>query len=318
MKPKINTNEIKHPAPEAPIHGDLPINEDFTKINLPCATYLIPLRIESDDRMRNIITSLLYLLKNIDAKVIIKEFDKESIFEASVLPQIKPVCSEEELSKLTHVFEQSDEFTFHRTRLINDMVMMADTEIVVNFDADIIIPAYNHALACHYIINGYLPDNAPEGTKPTPVKCVYPYGCGMFQWQVRATDEIVSKFINSNFNFHAFDGSMKAYDAKFGFCQFFDTEEYKRLGMENEEFISYGYEDDERYHRFNTCSHVLRLNDVIYHLEHKRSKNSWFTNPYIEDNRKVWEKLKFYGKKSLEKYYAEVDYLKRRRGQEQK
>lgn len=300
------------------IGDDLQLNEDFSKVDLPVCTYLIPLRIESADRMRNIITSVCYLLKNIDAPIIIKEFDKESIYESAVLPQLKIVCSEEELKKITHVFEQTDEFIFHRTRLINDMVMMADTPFVCNHDSDIILPTQTHFFANTFLKNGYLAPDAPEGTEPQDVECVYPYGYGDFQLRVFADDQIVSKFINSNFNFHAFDGKLKQHDAKFGFAQFFDREEYIRLGMENEKFISYGYEDDERFHRFNTCSKVIRINDYIYHLEHERTQNSWFTNPHIEDNRKEWEKLKFYGKKALIKYYENIDYMKVRRGQEQK
>ena len=304
---------------EAPQLGkDLEMNTDFSKMDLSACTYLIPLRVESPDRMRNIITTLLFLARNIKAPIIVKEFDKESIYEASVLPQISQVLNEEELSLITHVFEQSDEFTFHRTRLINDMIMMAKTPIVCNYDCDILLPFGTHFTACKFLAEGYLPPNAPEGTIPQPVKVVYPYGYGLFQWQVFADDQTVSNFINSNFNFHAFDGKMKEYDAKFGFCQFFNREEYIRLGMENENFIAYGYEDDERYHRFNTCSDVIRINDVIYHLEHQRSQNSWFTNPHIENNRKEWEKLKIMGKKSIEKYYQNADYVKRRFGQEQK
>ena len=297
---------------------DLQMNTDFDKVNLDACTYIIPLRIESPDRMRNIITSVLFLAKNIDAPIIIKEFDVESIYEASVLPQLKQVLSEEELGKITHVFEQSDDFTFHRTRLINDMIMMAETPFVCNYDCDILLPFETHFRACKYLAEGYLPPDAPEGTVPEPIKVVYPYGYGNFQWQVFADDQTVSNFINSNFNFYAFDGKMKEYDAKFGFCQFFNREEYIRLGMENENFVAYGYEDDERYHRFNTCSSVIRINDYIYHLEHSRSQNSWFTNPHIENNRKEWEKLKMMGKESLIKYYENIDYMKARRGQEQK
>jgi len=297
---------------------DLQMNTDFSKMDLSACTYLIPLRVESPDRMRNIITILIFLAKNIKAPIIVKEFDKESIYQASVLPQISKVLNEEELSQITHVFEQSDDFTFHRTRLINDMIMMAKTPIVCNYDCDILLPFDTHFRACKFLAEGYLPPNAPEGTIPQPVKVVYPYGYGVFQWQVFADDHTVSNFINSNFNFHAFNGKMKEYDAKFGFCQFFDREEYIRLGMENENFIAYGYEDDERYHRFNTCSDVIRINDCIYHLEHQRSQNSWFTNPHIEHNRQEWEKLKMMGKKSIEKYYQNADYVKRRLGQEQK
>ena len=41
----------------------------------------------------------------------------------------------------------------------------------------------------------------------------------------------------------------------------------------------------------------------------------WFNNPYIEDNKSLWEELKLKGKKGLAKYYENVDYLKVRNGQ---
>ena len=315
----MKTKQDKLREQEAPQLGkDLQFNDDTSKMDLSACTYMIPLRVESPDRMRNIITILLHLVRNIKAPIILKEFDKESIYEASVLPQIAQVATQEELSQITHVFEQSDEVVFHRTRLINDMIMMADTPVVCNYDCDVLLPFQTHFYANTFITKGYLPPDAPEGTALEPVKVVYPYGYGMFQQQVFADDQTVSNFINSNFNFHAFDGKMRPYDAKFGFCQFFDREEYIKLGMENEKFISYGYEDDERYHRFNLCSNVVRINDTVFHLEHKRSQNSWFTNPHIENNRKEWEKLKFYGKEKIEEYYQNIDYMKRRLGQEQK
>tara|TARA_R100001510_G_scaffold40103_1_gene36501 strand:- start:7552 stop:8505 length:954 start_codon:yes stop_codon:yes gene_type:complete len=317
MRKKTKQERLREKEPPQ-LGKDLQTLEDSSKMDLPDCTYIIPLRIETDDRMRNAVTTLVYFLKNINAPIIVKEFDAESIFEESVLPQLKIVCSEEELSNLTHVFEKTDEFTFHRTRLINDMIMMADTKFICNYDIDVLLPFQTHFYAVTFLSKGYLPPDSPEGTPLQPVKVVYPYGYGMFQWQVFADDQTVSNFINSNFNFHAFDGKMREYDAKFGFCQFFDREEYIRLGMENENFVSYGYEDDERYLRFNTCSDVIRINDVIYHLEHKRTSNSWFTNPHIENNRALWEKLKYKNKEGFETYYNEQDYVKRRRGQKQK
>jgi len=275
-------------------------------------TFLVPLRIESPDRMRNIITSMIYLLRNFDTKVIIKEVDVESIFEKSALPQITAgVGDSEKMKNLTHIFEQSDEFVFHRTRIINDMILEADTPIVVNYDSDILLPKESYLGAADLIRNGYYNPDFPD-KDPEPIKVVYPYGYGNWQYQVTATDSEVSEFINSNFNFTAFKNT-RQYDAKFGFCQFFDREEYIRCGMENENFISYGYEDDERYYRFNLLSHVARLNDYIFHLEHVRSQNSWFTNPHIESNRKLWDTLKTREKEQLEEYYSNQSYLKARR-----
>ena len=36
-------------------------------------TFLIPVKIESEDRVRNLITVLSYLLTKVDAKIIVKE-----------------------------------------------------------------------------------------------------------------------------------------------------------------------------------------------------------------------------------------------------
>jgi len=275
-------------------------------------TFIIPLRIESADRMRNVITTIIYLLRNFDTKVIVKEVDVESIFKESVQPALEEALEDFQLEGLTHIFEQSDDYTFHRTKIINDMLWMVDTPYVANYDCDILLPKTSYAYAMNLIKNG---TPREDGSTYYP-KCVYPYGLGTFQAQIHTDDDEISEFINKKFNFEVFK-KWRPYDAKYGFVQFFDTEEYRRLGGENEGFIAYGYEDDERYHRFNTCSTVARMNENVYHLEHKRTSNSWFNNPHIEANRSLWEKLMSCEKPELELYYKNVPYVKARNGQKQ-
>jgi len=275
--------------------------------DLSDCTFIIPLRIESRDRMRNIITTLIYLLRNFKTNVIVKEVDKESIFEQSVQPALEEALKDFQLEGLTHIFEQSDEFTFHRTKIINDMLWMVETPFVANYDCDILLPKTSYAYAVNLLKNGF-----EENGETVYPKVVYPYGRGQFQAQITASDEEVSKFMNEEFNFEVFQ-NWRAYDAKFGFVQFFDTETYKQFGGENEGFVAYGYEDDERHYRFNALTTVVRMNERIFHLEHSRSQNSWFNNPYIEDNRKLWEKLKSCSKEELKLYYEHVKYAKVRR-----
>ena len=43
------------------------------KHDLTKTTFIIPIRIESADRMRNAITSIIFLLENFDTNVIVKE-----------------------------------------------------------------------------------------------------------------------------------------------------------------------------------------------------------------------------------------------------
>ena len=59
------------------------------KIGLKDATFIVPVRIESDDRLRNVITTLCFLMSNFDTNIIVHEVDKESIFKNDALPQIE-------------------------------------------------------------------------------------------------------------------------------------------------------------------------------------------------------------------------------------
>ena len=45
-------------------------------------TFLIPTRIESEDRLRNIISSVSYLLTHVQAKVIVKEVSGRDTFKS--------------------------------------------------------------------------------------------------------------------------------------------------------------------------------------------------------------------------------------------
>ena len=276
--------------------------------NLTKCTFIIPLRIETADRMRNIITTLIYLARNFKCEIIVKEVDKQSIYQSDVLPLLEQALEPEMLKCITHIFEKSDDFTFHRTKILNDMLWMVKTPVVCNYDCDIILPVDSYINATNMISKGWV---HPDVDGSQPVKVVYP---GQYQYQCHISDDHATAFVNSGFNFKSFEGCMRKWDAKYGFCQFFDTEEYKKLGGENENFIAYGYEDDERYFRFNLLSSVARMSENVFHLEHGRTKNSWFNNPYCEDNKKLWEQLKVKGKKSLLKYYQEADYIKRRNG----
>ena len=101
------------------------------KTDLTDATFIIPIRIESEDRLRNVITSVAFLLNNFDTNIIIKEVDKTSVFKERALPQLESFFEE---VKVKHIFEESVEPLFHRQRVLNEMIMEAHTEIVVNYE----------------------------------------------------------------------------------------------------------------------------------------------------------------------------------------
>ena len=270
-------------------------------IDLKSCTFIIPVRIESEDRIRNIITVLCYLLDNFDAKVILKEVDQEPIFEEELLPQITEYVGDS-IKNLTHVFEQSNDPVFYRMQILNEMIDMADTSVIANYDGDVLFKPETYVNSVKMIEEGY--------------DIVYPYGFGEYQKQVFADDELVSEFLSNDCDFSILDSKSRMYDAQYGHVQFLNRKSYIEAGMENENFRGSSPEDKERHYRFEKMGYkVGRIDDQVYHLEHSRGNNSWPNsvqgNPYMRENFDVWEILQKMDKKQLLDYYSTQEYLKK-------
>lgn len=267
------------------------------KHDLTKATFIIPVRIESQDRMRNVIASTIFLLQNFDTNIIIKEVDDASVYEKFIAPQIREYLGDS-YKNLRHFFQYSVEPLFHRQRILNEMVMASNTEIVVNYDCDVILPIESYLQAYNSILDG---EN----------DVVYPYGQGMYQRQVSPEDAVVNEFLE-DFDFDVLDRNSKEHTSDYGWAQFFRKEVYINGGLENENFRAYAPEDLERFYRFQTLGYnVGRVNNTVYHLEHARGENSWFNNPHMENNTQEWEKIKVMSKEELIEYYSRQEYLKK-------
>jgi hypothetical protein len=269
-------------------------SKTIMKCDLKEATFVIPIRIESSDRLRNVITTTAYLLENFDTNIIIKEVDSESIFENEALPILKDILDVN--VNVNHIFEKSDEPLFHRQKVLNEMIMEADTKIVINYDCDVLLPLESY-------------DEAYQSILHHTYDIVYPYGSGMYQYQVQATDDIVSHFLQT-LDFSYLEKHSKKHTSDFGWVQFFNRKVYIDGGLENENFKAYAPEDKERFYRFATLGYNIgRINDCVYHLEHSRGENSWFSNPYMQSNMDEWEKIRGMNRDKLLQYYSNQNYL---------
>ena len=290
------------------------------KTDLKNTTFIIPLRIDTGDRLRNVILSTSYLLHNFDTTVMIKEVDSERRFETFALPIIERLV---DTSNLVHIFEEDTrtDDAFHRTKVLNDMVMESKTDFVVNYDTDLILPISSYINAVQMLKGEY--------------DVVYPFRFGnhgerkvnlgftietqndMDQFE---NSEWVSKFIESNYDCKSFDDRFFYYHseqghgwAEYGMVQFFDRQVYIDGGLENEGFIAYAPEDIERHHRWKTLGYNIgRVDEHAYHLEHQRTQNSWFHNPFMQSNNQLWEQLKVLSKEQLIEYYKNQKYLQER------
>ena len=178
------------------------------------------------------------------------------------------------------------------------MIVEADTEIVINYDCDVILPIESYETAYHYILDEIY-------------DVVYPYAEGQYQFLVKATDENVSHFLQTN-DYKHLEKYSQINTSEAGWVQFFKRSVYIEGGMENENFKAYAPEDKERIYRFKTLGYnVGRISNFIYHLDHVRGENSWFSNPHMQSNMSLWEKLQNMDKNELINYYSKQDYLKK-------
>ena len=261
-------------------------------------TYIIPTRIESEDRLKNIITSVTYILKNIpESKVIVKEVAEQNTFKFRALPEIKKYV---EIDNLTHIFEQSSDELFYKTRILNDLILLAKTNVICSHDVDVVYPIKSHQAAYDLI-------------KEDKADIVYPYGCGVYQYQVDYPIEVFTSFLESGFDMRVIVPHCRTESSTIGWTQFYSKAQVINGGMWNENFLSWGAEDCEFYFRFNALGYrVARVNDWIWHFEHSRSHNSHYHNPKFMDNHNLWQWLREQDKGSLIHYMQQQNYWKER------
>ena len=187
------------------------------------------------------ITSICFLLDNFDTTVMVKEVDEQSRFVMEPLPQILEFC--DTIDGLVHSFEHTTAPTFHRQRVLNDMIMEAKTEIVVNYDCDIILPVESYLSAYNSIL-----DNEAD--------VVYPYGDGEYQYRVMADDELVSEFLSNDFDHSILRRSLPSMMLSMDSVSSLTVRFTSKVVWKMRTFV-YALEDVERFYRFTTLGYSV-------------------------------------------------------------
>ena len=252
------------------------------------STFIIPLKIDSTERLNNILVSLNYLLKNTDSNIVITESDSERKLFSPLLKQ----------ERIKYIFKKSSPDEFHRTKLINEMLFDIKTDITVNYDADVLLPKESISLANKLILN----DN---------YDLIYPYGFEQFDQR---------KLKNGMQSYEVFKNTLNLDDinieetivdfCRFGHVQFFKTKSYISGFMENENYKHWCPEDEERGIRFIKLGYKgAWFRGIVFHQEHPPST---LKEPKeISEIYKLHKTLINSNKEELENYYKNQNYIER-------
>ena len=251
-------------------------------IDFKDVTFIIPVNFDSEDRKTNFKISISYLLRNFDTNIIVMESSPISNEDF-----IKSVSD-----KITYIFDRNDTGIFHRTKLLNHMTKLSTTNIVVNYDVDVIFKVNQYVESRNKILNG--------------CDFCFPYGGNFYDikkefFNFVETDNLDSINLGqcTLFNPNSVGGAL-----------FFNKEKYTEIGLENEKFISWGHEDWERVVRIEKMGlRLCRINGNLYHLTHFRSHNSSGQNPYYHQNGMEFNKVRDMNNIQLKDYIKTWEWI---------
>lgn len=222
--------------------------------NIEDVTFVIPLKVDSIDRLENLLFTTNYLLHYFDAKIIVCEIDERNKKIAQNL--LRP--------EIMYVFHYDPDPIFYRTRYINQIIKDVTTPIVAIWDADVIVSKEQIINSVELLRNG-------------KAEFVYPYKNVMYN-----VPSIVKNIYAKTYDFEVLNkfssGFHKLYwPNALGGGFFANLSKYVEAGMENENYYGWGLEDGERYHRWKRLDYkVEQIDGVLFHFDHSRGVNSVF------------------------------------------
>lgn len=221
------------------------------KVELHDVAFLVLVKVDSVDRLENILMVVEHLSSHYDTEIHVWEY---GVFNNCILSRLLP-------TDVAYAFHEDSDLTFHRTRFLNQMIRMVAKPYVAIWDADVLVP--------------YIQIDEAVAALRQGADLVYPYNSRFYDVShglrvlfMKNRDLKMLKsytaFMNPLFGLHPVGGAFLV-----------NVETYKELGLENEKFYGWGLEDGERYKRFESSGKcIVRIKGNIYHLSHPRNENS--------------------------------------------
>ncbi len=228
--------------------------------NLTDVTFIIPVRIDSQERKENIIRVIDFIKTHFDTLITVLEADnKEVVFHKLIDEKI---------------FIEDSDPVFYRTKYLNQMIKRCKTPHVAVWDTDVIIEPEQIVDALSKLRTG-------------EAEFAFPFD-GRFMNVPSIIRELF--FINCDIdvlkqNIYLLNTAYG--NASVGGAFFANIQTYIKTGMENENFYGWGMEDMERVKRWEISGcNIYRTPGPLFHLYHPRKQNSWFANNEVEFNNK--------------------------------
>jgi predicted glycosyltransferase involved in capsule biosynthesis len=255
--------------------------------DLSDVTFTIPIKIDQPDRERNLKACVRYLRENFNTNIIVCEMDSDQKAKELLAGY-----------KCKYIFMKTQSPYFHRTMMLNFMAKQANTDIIVNYDCDVILP-----------VSAYV--EASELIRSKKAEMVYPYDGNFYDIHPQFVNEVVSKNSIDFIDKSTMCRNLRPESNSVGGAIFWNKTIFNNIGMENENCISWGYEDNERYDRaLKLGVKIERTQNGLFHLHHNSSLNSSNgSHPFYTKNQEEWTKIKTMNINELRNYIKNWSWI---------
>lgn len=248
------------------------------KNDLSDTSFLIPVKIDSEERMENLQIVTTYIFKHFNTNILILEADSDKKVDINKLPP-----------SVEYSFINDSKTLFHRTKYINKAAINCTTPIISIFDTDAILPVGQIVEAVQKI-----------RYKETHV--VSPYDGSVFSLS-QDFKKIFWKLLNTSILEEYQNYFTLASGRSYGGSIFFNKNTYLKHGGDNERISSWGPDDSERVKRFEILGYKLsRIRGPLFHLPHSRGINSGYTQETLKPLLAEYLKVANMNKRQLLRY----------------
>jgi len=222
------------------------------KYNLSDVTFLLIIRIDTINRLENILAVTKFLTLHFNTNIRLLECSRRNngLLKKLINPAVE------------YAFHEDYDPVLHRTYYLNQMLSKVTTPFVAIWDADV-ISSKNQVI------------KAVEFLRNNEADFVYPY----IDYLLDTSEVIRDQYLKSN-NYSVLSKYRKWMKEMYppdpvGGAFFCNLSAYKDSGLENEQFYGWGVEDGERYRRWKKSGYrIKRVKGCLFHLSHPRGINS--------------------------------------------
>ena len=226
-------------------------------------TFIIPVRIDSPERARNLDLLLDHLIRHFDSTVLVMETDDRRRYHVK-----------NNNHGIRYFFEKDPRPVFQHTRCMNLLYSKVVTPIIAGCDVDALVPP------------DQIRDTAAQVRRGDAVMGI------AYNGRMYFTDAGLTQRYQETKNLDILTGNVNRKpifgDLSTGGMFLVDTAKYLQAGGENEYFLGWGCEDFERVKRMEILfpQPIYFAQGGMYHMWHPRGNNSWYEDRQSEINRK--------------------------------